>query len=562
MAPLLCRALGAATLALAALALTAPASLAASLSNAGGTLTYAGGDGDNDVTFSQTAPNEVRVVRDTSDDGDAFATASCTENTAGEDYTCSGVNQVVARGNGGADELDGSGLSEIPITLVGGPGNDDLLGGGAADVLNGDDGDDVLTGGGGNDALSGQRGSDTISGLGGNDGADAGEGDDFVSGGDGDDTLSGEEGDDRFLGDAGSDDISGGRGFDTAYGAPNAPPAPNLVVTLDDTANDILSGAGGEVDNVHADVDAIEAEFPSTSVAARSADDTLVGSARENTVSGGHGNDSVDGNSGNDIVLGGDGDDLLRGRDGFADFLSCGAGNDRAEVDTVDRVAECEVVEVVNAGNVLDVPEDLPPAVALDQPAAGALLPTTRATTMTATATDDRGVAQVLFVDDDRIVCADAIAPYTCDYSPRGEDVGRNTLFVTAIDTAQQTASASRAFRVDRFHPTLTATVTPRRDTRAPFRFRTTGRLRLPAAVPASIGCSEGVVSVQVKSVGKTISTRRAELRRDCSFSSAVRFATRRRFSRNGRLRFELRFAGNELLTRTAALRRSVQTRR
>jgi hypothetical protein len=563
MSPTHRRAPAAGLAALACLLVAAPSAFAASISQSAGTLTYSGADVDNDVSFTRVAANTVQVVRDTANDSDPIsAPPGCTENTVGEDYTCAGVDRVVANGNGGDDVLDGSGLTDIPITLNGATGSDDLTAGASADGLNGGDGEDVLNGGGANDVLSGLDGGDFINGGDGEDDLDGGDGDDLMAGDDGNDRVSGEDGDDRFIGGPGNDDISGGRGFDTAYGPPNAPPAGDLRVTLDDIADDLLSGTPGEVDNVHTDIEGVEAELRGTTPAPPSANDTIVGSGGPNTLSGGRGNDTLDGNAGNDVISGGDGDDAIRARDSYADFIICGAGVDAVQVDTLDRVAECENVDVVEVGNALDVPEDLPPALTLDQPAAGALLPTTGPTTMTATATDDRGIAQVLFIDDDRIVCADAEAPYTCAYSPRGEDVGRNTLVATAIDTAQQTASVTRAVRVDRFTPTLTASVTPRRDRRAPFRFRTRGRLRLPAAVQTALGCAEGVVSVQVKSIGKTISTRRAELRGDCSFSSTVKFATRRRFSRNGRLRFEVRFAGNEVLKRSAAFRRNIRTRR
>jgi hypothetical protein len=183
-------------------------------------------------------------------------------------------------------------------------------------------------------------------------------------------------------------------------------------------------------------------------------------------------------------------------------------------------------------------------------------------TVLTADATDDRSISAVLFIDDERIVCTDTVAPYTCAYQPRGEDVGRNTLAVVAVDTAQQTASAFRAVNVDRFTPAgITGAVTPARDLRAPFRFRTSGRLRLPANVSQAQACGEGQVSIQIKAGAKTISTRRAELSRTCTFSSTVTFRDRRRFTRAGRLRFTIRFTGNEVLTRTAAVARNVRTR-
>lgn len=75
-------------------------------------------------------------------------------------------------------------------TLVGGPGNDHLLGG---------NGNDTLQGGGGNDVLTGENGNDTLIG---------GPGVDIMSGGRGDDVMVWNPGD-------GNDTLDGGAGFDT-----------------------------------------------------------------------------------------------------------------------------------------------------------------------------------------------------------------------------------------------------------------------------------------------------------------------------------------------------------
>ena len=87
----------------------------------------------------------------------------------------------------------------------------------------------------------------------------------------------------------------------------------------------------------------------------------------------------------------------------------------------------------------------------------------------------------------------------------------------------------------------LRVTVTPRRDRRRPFRFRTRGRLVRPAGVTAAEAC-RGTVTVQVKAGRRTISARRAKLRRSCRFASKVTFRRAARLGR-GRLKFIVRFA-------------------
>ena len=554
-------------------AVLAPEASAATLTYNAGVLTYTGTDVGNDVGFTRTNPSEVRVTRS---DGDPINVAPgappCSEDVAGSQYTCFPVTRVVARGNGGNDELDGEPLLEIPADVDGGPGDDLLDGGSGADTVTGAAGVDEVDGNDGNDQLDAGDGADVLFGDAGVDTLIAGAGDDMLIGGPGNDVERGDGGDDEFVGSPGSDDHRGGDGFDEVIlNFLTAPPRPGGLVSLDDVANDALSTGTGEGDNVHADIEGARSDPSPFEVllfgggSAPPSNDVFTGNAAANSLSTGAGDDTVDGGTNNDLLSAGDGTDTVRARDGFKDFVNCGAGTDTAEVDTLDDVQECETVNSANVGNANDVPEipeDAAPTVALTGPASGALLRTSGPTEVTATATDDRGVAQVLFIDDDRIVCADAAAPYTCGYQPRGEDVGRNTLVAVAVDTAQQTASTTRAFNVDRFAVAgITGAVTPARDVRAPFVFRTSGRLRLPPFVSAALGCADGQVSVQVKAGSKTISTRRADLRRDCTFSSTVRFANRARFTRNGQLRFTLRFTGNEILNRSAAVARNVRTR-
>jgi len=108
---------------------------------------------------------------------------------------------------------------------------------------------------------------------------------------------------------------------------------------------------------------------------------------------------------------------------------------------------------------------------------------------------------------------------------------------------------------------TLSAKVTNAVDLRAPFRFRTTGRLTLPSAIAKSVGC-KGRVSVQVKRGAVTLSTRRVTLRKDCTYAVTVSFANARRFAKVKRLKFTVRFAGNSRVSPTTAPVRFARVRR
>jgi len=96
----------------------------------------------------------------------------------------------------------------------------------------------------------------------------------------------------------------------------------------------------------------------------------------------------------------------------------------------------------------------------------------------------------------------------------------------------------------------FTARVSPRRDRQAPYQFTVSGVVRRPAGVAAS-ACKGGRVSVQTKVGTKTISTRRATLRSDCSYRVALNFAVRSRLG-GGRLTLRVRFLGSDRFTRAA----------
>ena len=111
---------------------------------------------------------------------------------------------------------------------------------------------------------------------------------------------------------------------------------------------------------------------PSTLIG-RGGDDELVGHDFNDNVDGGDGNDHVEGGLGNDTVTGGPGQDTIYGdataarctiyackisfgndvinaRDGEVDNIDCGVGQDKAIVDSIDVVANCETVDGAGPG--------------------------------------------------------------------------------------------------------------------------------------------------------------------------------------------------------------------
>jgi serralysin len=203
----------------------------------GGDDTLSGGDG-NDV-LSGGAGN------DTIDGGTgcdvvtyADATTSITVNlglTSAQNMQGAGIDTILnvegVIGGSGNDTLIGTDDANV---LTGGAGNDVLSGKGGNDVIDGGDGDDLIDGGAGNDTLIGGNGIDTLSYA--NDttgitvdlskkdvksdgsGRDKISGFENVTGGSGDDTLTGGKTDNVIIGGAGDDVINGGAGADTLTG--------------------------------------------------------------------------------------------------------------------------------------------------------------------------------------------------------------------------------------------------------------------------------------------------------------------------------------------------------
>jgi Ca2+-binding RTX toxin-like protein len=77
----------------------------------------------------------------------------------------------------------------------------------------------------------------------------------------------------------------------------------------------------------------------------RRGNDTLLGGTGDDRMDGGPGNDVLTGGAGGDVLVGAGGSDTIYAADGERDIVDCGKGNDRAVVDSVDLVKNCEVVQ-------------------------------------------------------------------------------------------------------------------------------------------------------------------------------------------------------------------------
>lgn len=247
------------------------------------------------------------------------------------DVTLAGVASLTVTLGDGDDVFNASNggplgaALALPLTVFGGPGDDQLTGGDANDTLNGDTGNDTLSGGASltdSDVFIGGAGNDTVTyaarstsvtvsvGAGADDGA-ATESDDvqsdveIVVGGSGADTFTGTTGAQQFFGGAGDDVFlmgllaSTGAGADVIHGEAGSDTVDYsarleaITVTMDgNAAND----GAGEGDDIEADVEQLKC--PTAAVAC-----TVTGNALDNVLFAGGGVDTLDGAAGDDTFV-------------------------------------------------------------------------------------------------------------------------------------------------------------------------------------------------------------------------------------------------------------------
>ncbi|CAG0981052.1 MAG: hypothetical protein F9K19_23745 [Rhizobiaceae bacterium] len=253
-------------------------------------------------------------------------------------------------GRNGADVIDGR---EGNDHLYGGLGADQHIGGAGLDFARYDDanygnltirldnpalnvgaaavgdtyvGIECLVGGLGNDTVIGDNLANRLFGQGGTDSILGRNGNDILDGGIGNDHLYGGFGADQHIGGAG---IDFARYDDANYG--------NLTIRLDNPALNVGAAAVGDTYN------GIEC------LVGGLGNDTVVGDNFSNRLYGQGGSDTIYGQAGNDILDGGAGNDLLNGGLGN-DTLTGGANNDTFFFNTtlnaatnVDRITDFSV---------------------------------------------------------------------------------------------------------------------------------------------------------------------------------------------------------------------------
>jgi Ca2+-binding RTX toxin-like protein len=314
-----------------------------------------GGDG-NDLADYSTEKVAVTVTLDgQANDGENGerdnVSAERVTGGAGGDTLVGDDAANVLIGGGGADHLVGGGAgdslqgSDGDDILDGSSGADDLVGGSGRDTADystrmralgvfidnqandgeAGEGDNVhqdvetVVGGGGNDRLVGSSAANDLQG---------GPGDDLIDGG------------------AGADSIAGGPGIDTVDYSNRTG---TVYVTMDNQAND---GEAGEHDNVQSAIDVVRGgragdvlsgSNSSNTIYGGPGNDTINGYGGDDVLSGEAGDDRINGGSGRDRIDGGTGNDSIDASDKYPDLVRCGSGRDSVSRDSKkDKLANCE----------------------------------------------------------------------------------------------------------------------------------------------------------------------------------------------------------------------------
>ena len=279
------------------------AALAAPPAAGAATVTLAGGT----VTFTAASGEDNRLTIGYDDSGSAYMT-----------FADTGVESMTA---GAGCSIQDAQTVRCPVSGVTG-----------AVVVDLGDGNDYLGSGvfGRVTAIHGGLGNDTIHG---------GVDDDLIDGGAGTDTIDGRAGGDVIDGGEGPDLIVGNAGRDTVTYASRAG---GVGVSLDAMAND---GAPGEGDNVAVSVENLIGGSGDDSLTGGDAGNSIFGGAGADTLAGQGEGDMLEGGTGVDSYSGGAGVDRIASRDGVAEAVACGSEADTATIDQADAAdADCEAV--------------------------------------------------------------------------------------------------------------------------------------------------------------------------------------------------------------------------
>jgi len=250
--------------------------------------TAGGGDLHISISYSDPTPHLLSATLNSTD-------ISLAELISGKKF-----GGIVFKGRDGNDTIDAFAVTNFPVILEGGKGNDTINGGKDNDQIFGDAGNDTLIGNDGDDVIRGNDGNDVLWGKGHKD---------SLFGGDGDDILNGD----------GLDfNPSGGTGGET-------PVSPGKNGFFEKTRGDdgggdyfVAEPGSGKLSITNTDIEVLwGSDFDDTINSAKysqaggvvvfgsKGNDTLIGSKNADNLKGEDGDDLLEGGLGNDILEGG-----------------------------------------------------------------------------------------------------------------------------------------------------------------------------------------------------------------------------------------------------------------
>jgi hypothetical protein len=278
-----------------------------------------------------------------------------------------------------------------------------------------------------------------------------------------------------------------------------------------------------------------------------------------------------------DIVEGGDGDDsLVPDHNGTDDTYSGGPGSDLIDYGGVSARLDVSLNNVKDDGpsserdDVRDDVETIIGSYSHDQ-----LSGNGGVNAFFAAGGNDRIDSRDTVAD--LVVCGPGFDTVTADnldnVLEEGDDRCERVDRVVTVPTPPAAATPPAAgtpvtpgpTTITRLRPArLTLSLSPASDLRGSRKFVASGRLTPPAGITAQDACAGiGLVSVQTKVAGTTLSTRRVRLQADCTYRSKLTLRNPGRFGRATQLRFNVRFLGNaRLLPTTNPVRRNARIRR
>ena len=175
----------------------------------------------------------------------------------------------------------------------------------------------------------------------------------------------------------------------------------SVSLSLDGAGND---GSAGAAANVLPDVENVRHTSNGAS--------TIDGDDAANELTGSDGDDAIFGGGGSDSLSGNGGADMLVARDDAQDRVDCGAGADTALVDQFDQVGDsCETCGAKSSPSRARIMLRRWPG-----PGRGARCSRPGRRRCVCARPTTAACARSRCFDDDRVVCTDSAAPFTCGY--------------------------------------------------------------------------------------------------------------------------------------------------